>query len=170
MHSSAYSIDSHYTFWIFPYIREIYVCISYPFLDFKQYANSWWSLEARYVRILSCKFFQQSVLFALTFLLYMQPWKLWCGTSPDIFGVENHHSLCQAFQKIALWLDDLDIETPTAVSFVTYCTKLLHFGDSISGVWSWNTVEVQRLCPFWVSAKCLIHGGPKYLLNDYQFT
>lgn len=48
-----------------------------------------------------------------------------------------------------------------------YSTKLLHFVDSISGVWFWNIVEVQRLCVLFGSQQsALFVVGHNYLLND----
>lgn len=48
-----------------------------------------------------------------------------------------------------------------------YSTKLLRFVDSISGVWFWNIVEVQRLCVLFGSQRnALFVVGQNYLLND----
>ena len=102
----------------------------------------WWPIMLE----LSCKFIQPSVLFLLTFLLCVHPWKLWCETWAGISGAQNHHSLCHSFPK-----GSFVTEWPWCLASAHlhlcshYITKLLRFVDSISGVWFWNIVEVQRL-------------------------
>lgn len=96
-----------------------------------------------------------------TLPLCVHPWQLWCGTWTDAFGAPITLADVIAFQETAFVTGCprcLALAHPHLCSH--YRTKLFHYVESTSGVWSWNIVEVQRLCHFWVTEKCFIHGAP----------